>query len=393
MRYGAQKLRELSSSPLMSQSLGPKIMWLRDNEPEVFARTKRYLTANGYIVYKLTGTFVVDHHQASYFTPFINARRGCWDLRFADGIVDESQLPDIVWSSEVVGEITKAASDACGLPTGTPVTAGSADGLLEGLSAGVIEPGTALINYASTMNIVLVTDHLAVTDQFWSSRGIFPGTFVISGGVATAGSITSWFRRELARELTQETVGDVAAAHGTLIAEAEQSPVGSNGLLMLPYFSGEDTPFYDPNARGIITGLNLATTRGDLYRATLEGTALGIYDNLIQMRSAGFEINKLRALGGGVKSRLWPQIVSDMTGLAQELPARTTGAPYGSAFLAGLAAGLLSIEDLEERWVKISRQIEPYSDHGGYYERLYKQYKRLYRDTNEIVHELTVSTE
>jgi xylulokinase len=111
------------------------------------------------------------------------------------------------------------------------------------------------------------------------------------------------------------------------------------------------------------------------------------------MRSAGFEINKLRALGGGVKSRLWPQIVSDMTGLAQELPARTTGAPYGSAFLAGLAAGLLSIEDLEERWVKISRQIDPYTSPGVYYGRFKNQNKRLYRDTNEIVHELTVSTE
>lgn len=387
-RYGQRAIRRLGASRLTSQSVGPKILWVRDNEPDVYARTAHYLTATGYVVFKLTGEYVVDHHNSSYFAPFVDIRHGRWDLRFADGAVTEDQLPDIRWSNEIVGTVSERASDESGLPVGTPVTAGSTDGLLEGVAAGVIERGTLMVNYASVMNLMAMTDRVAASEHVWLTEGLSPGDYILAGGLATGGSITSWFRKQFARELPQSTTDDVALAHEVLTAEAEEAPVGSHGLLMLPYFSGEDTPFYDPHARGVIAGLSLATTRGDMYRAILESTAFGIRHNLAEMRHAGVEVDRARAIGGGTHSRLWPQIVSDVTGLAQELPARTAGAAYGSAFLAGMAVGLVGKADFERDWIKIAGRIEPNLNTSDRYDGLYSAYRRLYTSSRRVVHEL-----
>ena len=387
-KYGSRALLRLGASRLTSQSVGPKILWLRDNEPEVYAKTAHYLTATGYVVFKLTGAYVVDHHHSSYFAPFVDVRRGRWDLRFADGCVTEEQLPAIRWSPEVVGTVTQQASEQSGLPVGTLVTAGSTDGLMEGVAAGVAGRGTLMINYASVMNLMATTERVTAVEHLWLTEGVRAGEYILAGGVATGGSITTWFRKQFGREWPQETSSDIALAHGALTSEAESAPVGSHGLLMLPYFSGEDTPFYDPDARGVVAGLSLATTRGDLYRAIMEATALGIRHNLTEIRRAGVQVDRVRALGGGASSRLWLQIVSDMTGLPQEVPARTTGAAFGSAFLAGLAAGLVGGEDLERDWIKIAGQIEPNPRTSDQYDRLYAMYRRLYASTRAVVHEL-----
>ena len=387
-RHGARPLLKLGASRLTSQSVGPKIMWIRDNEPDVHARTAHYLTGAGYLVRRLTGAYVMDHHHSSYFGPFVDIRRGQWDLRFSDGCVTESQLPAIHWSREVVGVVTQEASQETGLPAGTPVAAGSTDGHLEALAAGVSGRGTLMVNYASVMNVMTTVDRVAATEHLWLSEGLQPGEYLLAGGVATGGSITTWFRQQLARELPQESSADIALAHAALIAEAESSPIGSNGLLMLPYFSGEDTPFYDPDARGVLVGLSLATTRGDVYRSILEATALGIRHNLAEIRRAGVPIVRVRAIGGGATSRLWPQIVSDMTGLAQEIPVRTAGAAFGSAYVAGLATGLVAEGELERSWIKVAGVIEPDLGNRERYETLYARFRQLYAGTRRVVHEL-----
>ena len=387
-RYGSDDLLRLGGSKLTSQSVGPKIIWLRDNEPDVWSKTAHYLTATGYVVFRLTNEYVIDHHHSSYFGPFIDIRHGRWDLRYADGAVTEEQLPRIRWSNETVGTVTERAADECGLPEGTLVTAGSTDGLMEAVAAGLLGQGTLVINYASVMNLFVTTPRIAATRHLWLSEGLVPGEYVMAGGVATGGSLTSWFRKQFAREWPQETTSDVTLAHGALAAEAETSPPGSNGLLMLPYFNGEDTPFYDPDARGVIAGLSLGTTRGDVYRAIMESTALGIRHNLVEIRRSGVRIDRVRALGGGAITRLWPQIVSDMTGLKQEVPARTAGSAFSDAFLAGLATGLVAKDDLETNWIHIARLVEPDPTVGELYDRLYTMYGRFYKSTRTLVHEL-----
>jgi len=388
-RCGVREILRLSGTRLTSQSVGPKILWLRQHEPDVFASTARFLTATSYVVYRLTGEYMVDHHQSSYFAPFIDLRRGQWDLRFADGLLSPSVLPAIRWSDETVGHVTPGAATETGLLAGTPVIAGTTDGLAEAISVGIIRPGTLMVMYGSTLGLVTLLERPRRAPNLWLSEGAFAGEYVLAGGLSTAGAITTWFRREFARELPQETGAEIGAAHSTLSGEAEQSPIGSRGLLMLPYFSGERAPFNDPQARGVIVGLTLTHSRGDIYRSVLEATALGVRHNLEEMRRSGAVINRVCAVGGGAGSRLWPRIVSDATGLTQEIPARTTGASYGDAFLAGLSIGLVSDKAaLLRDWVQIVDRVEPDRGRGARYDDLYQLYRRLYRTTRSVVHDL-----
>lgn len=388
-RCGVPAILGLSGTRLTSQSVGPKILWLREHEPDVFASTARFLTATSYIVYRLTGEFTVDHHHASYFAPFFDLRRGQWDLRFAEGLLTPSVLPEIRWSDDTVGHVTPGAAAETGLLAGTPVIAGTTDGLAEAISVGIIRPGTLMVMYGSTLGLMTLLERLHRAPNLWLSEGAFAGDYVLAGGLSTAGAITTWFRKELARELPQDSSAEIGAAHSALGREAEQSPIGSRGLLMLPYFSGERSPFNDPQARGVVVGLTLRHSRGDVYRSVLEATALGVRHNLEEMRRSGAVVSRVHAVGGGTASRLWPQIVSDVTGLTQEIPARTTGASYGDAFLAGLSVGLVSERaSLLRDWVQIVDRVEPDEGRTARYDDLYRLYRRLYRTTRSVIHDL-----
>jgi xylulokinase len=388
-RCGVNEILRLSGTRLTSQSLGPKILWVRKHEPDVFAATARFLTATSYLVYRLTGHYMVDHHHASYFAPFFDLRRGRWDLRFAEGLLTPSVLPEIRWSDEIVGHVTAAAAMETGLLAGTPVIAGTTDGLAEAISVGIIRPGTLMVMYGSTLGLMTFLEGPHRAPNLWLTEGAFAGDYVLAGGLATAGAITTWFRKEFARELSQDDSADVRAAHATLSREAEKSPLGASGLLMLPYFSGERSPFNDPQARGVVAGLTLQHSRGDIYRSILESTALGVRHNLEEMRRSGAVVSRVHAVGGGTASRLWPQIVSDATGLTQEIPARTTGASYGDAFLAGLGVGLIGDRSaLVRDWVQIVDRVQPDGRAAAHYDRQYRLYRRLYQATRAVVHEL-----
>jgi xylulokinase len=392
-RKYAAGITRLSGARLTSQAVGPKILWLRDNEPEVFDRTDRFMASTGYVIFRLTGTSWVDHHTASYWAPFYDVRRMRWDLRFADGAVPPETMPDLCWSSDIVGHVTAGAAAETGIPVGTPVTGGVTDGAAEAVGVGVLAPGDLMISYGSTSALVVVADAYRRVPNMWMTRGMTADDFSLTAAMATTGSITSWFREQLARELPQASFAETSEAHAQLIREAEKSPPGSRGLLLLPYFSGERSPFNDPQARGVIAGLSLSHDRGDIYRAVLEATAFGLRHNLESMTRAGIEPRRTVAIGGGASSRLWVQIVSDVTGLPQEMPDRMLGASYGDAFIAASAVGLVDGSPAGGRhpWVRTIDVIEPNAGNGDVYDRRYELYRELFRATQPIVHELARS--
>jgi xylulokinase len=381
-------ITRLSGTYMTSQAAGPKIMWLVEREPEVMRRTEKLMTAAGYLVLRLTGEYTTDHHNASYFAPFYDLRHARWDLRFADGAVDPDLLPELRWPSEVVGQVTPAASAATGIPTGTPVLAGTTDGAAEAVGAGVIHPGDLMLSYGSTSALVLVLDRLKTARPLWATRGSWPDEYVLTAALSTSGSITTWCREQFAREFPLDGPGDAGLAYEQLSREAEASTVGARGLLLLPYFSGERSPFNDPSARGVIAGLSLSHRRGDVYRAILEGTAFGIRHNLETMVGSGTAPRRTVAVGGGTASRLWLQIVSDVTGLTQELPDRAIGAAYGDAFLAASTAGLLDSRARDRSWISITGRVEPDPQRARQYERRYALYRSLYASSKRVVHAL-----
>jgi xylulokinase len=387
-RFGAEEMTQVAGMALSAQSIGPKILWLRHNEPEVYARTKYLCSASSFLVYRLSGEYILDYVTAAFYNPLFDIHALAWGDRYADAIVGDVSLPRLAWPGETVGQVTLRAAQEMGLRPGTPVTAGTIDVFPEAVSVGAHKPGDLMIVYGTTTCLALVLANLAPSETMWMSPYGFPGSYCLLAGMATTGALTRWFRDHFARQETADEAAGGPNAYAALTAEAEAISPGSEGLVILPYFSGERTPLNDPDARGVIAGLSLTHGRGHLYRAILEATAYGVAHNLEVMRTSGARPRRVIAAGGGAKSNLLPQIVSDVTGIEQELPAQTIGAAYGDAFFAGLATGLLSRSDLESTWVRIVRRFTPNWDRHALYQKYYAIYLSLYPHTMEDVHAL-----
>lgn len=387
--FGEDALFDLGGMTLTSQAMGPKILWLRNHEPEVFAATETFLTASSYIVLRLTGERVMDAHTASYYNPLIDLRDLRWDSRFAEPITDLARLPRIATATELSGTVTPDAAAETGLPVGTPVTVGTIDAAAEAVSVGVTAPGDMMIMYGTTLFFIQRTSAPIADRRMWSAAYATPDAFCVSGGMSAAGGLTRWGRDTLGQpELEAERAGGPNAYAALADLAATASP-GGNGLVCLPYFAGERTPINDPEARGMFAGLTLAHTRADLYRAILEGTAFGVRHNLETMSAMGSTPKRLVAVGGGARNRTWLQIVSDVTGVPQDVPERTTGAAYGDAFLAGLATGLIpGLATLTSQWVRIGETLQPDPALRPLYDELYGIYRDLYDNTRDQLHAL-----
>lgn len=363
-----------------SQAIGPKMRWLARHEPQLWARTAMCTTASAYLVYRLTGEHRIDRHTASHWMPLYDPAGGGWNDALGSGLAAPDALPAPGWCDELAGRITAEAAAATGLAVGTPVAVGAVDALAEAISVGVVAPGDLMVMYGSTTFFVLVQDLPTPDPRVWTVAGAWPGQWNLAAGMSTTGSLTRWFLDELARDL-----GD--GGYAPLFSAAAEVPAGARGLLVLPYFSGERTPVNDPLASGVIAGLTLSHCREELFRAVLEGVGHGVRHNLDTFAAIGARVGRLVAVGGGAQTDTWLQIVSDITGVPQEVPEVTVGASYGDAFLAGRAAGVLRREDLAG-WIRPGRTIVPNAQAKAVHDRLHAQYLALYQGTRDVVHRL-----
>ena len=388
-RFGEHALFDLGGMALTSQAIGPKILWLRRNEPEVWEQTTMLHSAAGYLVLRLTGEHVMDRHTASYYNPLVDVRRLEWVESFMEPIVDRDMLPRLLWANEIAGTVTEAGAAATGLRPGTPVTAGTIDAAAEAISVGVIAPGDMMCMYGTTMFFINITDRPVPDPRMWATGFLLPGLYDIAGGLSTTGALTRWFRDNLAsEEIAVERAGG-PNAYASLAELASGIAPGSDGLVCLPFFSGERTPINDPHARGVFAGLDLTHTRAHLYRSVLEGTAYGVRHNLEVMAAMGAPPRRLVAVGGGAKNRLWLQIVSDVGNIPQVIPERTIGAAYGDAFLAGLATGIVpTIDALGKDWVTIAEILHPRPAVAAAYEPYVSIYRSLYEQSKDQLHAL-----
>lgn len=388
-KYSRESLVEFGGTRLTTQAIGPKILWIKQIEPEIYRKTSKFITSTSYVIYKLTGKYVIDAHTATEFNPLLNIKTVSWDNKFAEDIVSLDKLPEIGWSNEIAGNVTSEAAAETGIPKGTPVNFGAVDALSEAVSVGVVDSGELMIMYGSTAFFIFLIEKPVPTNELWLEAGAFKGQYEYSAGLSTSGSATTWFRDQFGKELLLAESSRGKNAYAVLAEEAVASPVGANGLIMLPYMSGERTPIFDPKARGVIAGLSLSHTRGDMYRAVLEGTAFAIRMNLEAMQRAGAKIKHGVAVGGGASNELWLQMVSDVSGIPQLLPEKTIGASYGDAFLAGLAVGAIeNVDNLKNNWVKIKREIHPDMEKKKVYDYLYLLFKDLYLQSKSVVHQL-----
>jgi len=379
-RIGESVIVERCGNALTSQSVGPKILWLKRLRPQIYANTAHILTSTSFLVQRLTGEVVIDHYTAANFAPLYDVARQDWVDDLASDIIPLEKLPRLLWSNEIAGEITKAAAMDTGLAMGTPVTTGTIDAAAEALSVGMERAGDMMMMYGSTIFIILRTIDRVADPRLWYAPWLFKGEHASMAGLATSGTLTHWFRDQFAKDLNPEN------AFAALALEASASPPGANGLLMLPYFSGERTPIHDVHAKGTIFGLNLTHTRGDIYRALIEGIAHGTRHVTDTFSDVGQSPTRLLAVGGGTKNALWLQATSDITGLDQIVCKQTIGASYGDAFLAALAVGLVSRSDIST-WNPAKDTIQ--AESNPTYDQRHTLFLQLYEQTKDIAKGLT----
>jgi len=381
-RIGTDVILARCGNALTAQSVGPKILWLKNNRPEIYAKAAKFLTSTSYLVFRLTGCYAIDHYSAANSSPLYDVDQLDYTMDLADDIASPDQLPGLYWTTDIVGHVSEEAAAQTGLAAGTPVTAGTIDAAAEALSVGVLDPGDMMIMYGSTIFIITLTDKRLRDARLWYAPWLFAGEHASMAGLATSGTLTHWFRDQFARELVPET------AFAELAQEAASSPPGANGLVFLPYFSGERTPIHDTHAKGVMFGLNLTHTRGDLYRALLEGIACATAHVTDTLREVGAPPRLIYAVGGVTKNALWAQATSDRSGLEQIIRRQTIGASYGDAFLAALAVGDVTRETIRDWNPQMSRITpDPAAQAAGRTQ--YEVFKALYPATRDLMRRLS----
>jgi len=369
---GRAAIRRRTGGDLSSQSVGPKVVWVVRHEPAVAARAASWQTATAFVVGRLTGEPVIDHHQAAAFRPFVHRVRRDWVPTAVEGIDLTGRLPRRAWPGDVAGRVTAAAARQTSLPEGTPVLVGTSDGPMEAHGLGATDVGCGAITYGSTLTLSTFQAGTRRPRGLWSSDGWAPDTSWFGGGLSASGSALAWLDR-------------LTGAAATTSA----SPAGARRLLALPSFNGERTPLNDPSARGIIAGLTLDHDAGDLRRAIVEGLAFGVRELLDTLAGAGVRLDRLRASGGGVRDRILLQVVSDVTGLPQDVAAEPASAAYGAARLAASVAMRRPTED----WFRPAERILPDATHGAMYDERYRLARRLRRDARSVVRDLVAGAD
>jgi xylulokinase len=394
---GEEHILNNNKQSITTQTVGPKILWYKKNEPEKFKQTKKIFTTTNYIVYKLTGNYILDHTQAAFFGPFYNFNTHSWDKEISNLFkIPYEWFPPLKKSIDIAGTITAQAAVETGLAKGTPVITGTVDAFAEVFSTGAFKKGDVTLIYGTTGIIMINTDKCPVMKELWIvPHPVTNNAYLVIGGTAAAGALTKWYRNNfgIIEQAMQKRIN--INAYDLLLKQAENISVGSGGLITLPYFSGERTPINDPLARGLILGLTVYHTRGHVYRSLLEGAAYSFQHHLDIFKQYGFQVSRVIACGGGTKGNLWPQIVSDVIGYDQLIPSSSLGAEIGSAYMAAVAIGLVSDLKSIRQFVesKGTHCVKTNCKSHKIYQQYYRLYRSIYENIKEDMHQLALYSE
>lgn len=388
-KIGRDRIRAHIGRDLSADSFGPKILWIKNNEPKVYEAAGFYTFVQGFLNYKLTGKNCIDIYSAGFAEPMVNKKGHAWDKSMCDYIVDIQKLPDIMWPTDVIGSVTKRAAEETGLCEGTPVICGTTDAGAEAVSVGVMNPGDLMIMFGSTTFINQVHDTFIEKEtMLWKTNYLFPDSYCLLSATATTGSLLKWLKNNMAKELMQIEKETGCNAYDMLLGDIETIEPGSGNLYVLPYFAGERMPINDPQAKGVIFGLTLAHERKHIVRATIEGIGYALKDNLETIRQLGFEATKAVAVGGGTKSSVWMKIMADICGCEMLVPEVTIGASFGDAMLAGIGVGVIESQNELKNWVKDKDYIKPNLHKTRVYEKHFKMFKQIYEENKVIMHQM-----
>jgi len=381
-RLGFERLVQITGNDALTGFTAPKILWVQQHEPEIYARARHILLPKDYIRYCLTGGYAMDKADGSG-TILFDLKRRDWSPEVLEALqIPAEWLPPTFEGPEVTGEVSAAAAAACGLRQGTPVVAGGGDQAAQAVGVGAVEAGIVALTLG-TSGVVFATTgaaHIEPQGRLHAFCHALPNTWHFMGVMLSAAGSLQWFRDALAPGESFEG----------LLSPAAQAPVGSEGLLFLPYLTGERTPYPDPLARGAFVGLTIRHSRAHLTRAVLEGVAFGLLDSFELIRSAGgIEVRQVRVSGGGARSALWRQILADVFGAELVTVNTTEGAAYGAALLAAVGAGVWTdVSEACRAVIRTTGSNQPDPKAHARYREIYPLYQQAYPALKPIFHAL-----
>lgn len=373
-----------------NQNIPPKLRWVQKNEPEVWEKTRYMLSGHHYLIMKLTGEINQNNLDSMNYYPLCDYGATDWNPKYFEYFkIDPATLPPLIWPTDIAGRVTREGADLSGLVEGTPVVGGCNDSSAESVSVGVTDPGDMMQMYGSSNIFYMILDGPFQGKHVQAVRLMYPDQFGSAGGLGTVGSLTTWFRDQLGHQEWETQKAGGENAFGSLAKLSDKSKPGANGLVALPYFSGERNPIFDGYARGMLFGLNLTHTRADIYRAFLESVGYGIRHNMESFWNDGIYPEHIVAIGGGVYNLPWMQMVCDICNFSQEIPEVKIGAAYGDAFLAAKGIGLYQSGSDVKKWVNIEKILHPNPELYEKYTELYQIYRELYPANKDLMHRIS----
>ncbi len=371
---GADEIFRVAGNDFLPSYVTPKLLWFKEERPEVFQKTHKFLQSNSYIVMKLTGEMSQEYSQC-YGIHFFHMEKLSYDMALAEKMgLSPDMMPKLYGCDEIVGSVTEEAAKKTGLKAGTPVVAGGLDAACGALGAGVYRPGETQEQGGQAGGMSICTDKALSHKALILGTHVVPGLWLLQGGTVGGGGALKWFRQELGGGMSFDE----------LTAEAAEAPPGSDGVLFLPYMAGERSPIWNPDAKGVFYGLSFDKTRGHLIRSVLEGVAFSLEHNLRTAAETGIHVDTLNAMGGASNSVLWTQIKADVTGKTIRVPSSDTATTLGAAILAGVGCGVYgSYGEAVNRTIRMTRVQEPNPENKAVYDRSMERYLRLYEDLKE----------
>ena len=390
--FGEDELYDLSGYKLEDHPVIVNLLWEKKNRPDTFKKIFKVLTIDGFITLKLTGQATLNYSAAAFYGVAYDLRQ----RKFSEALLDRlgmapAILPRLYDCRQIAGEVTTQAASETGLATGTPVAAGQVDCNASWLGAGATDVGDFQSNLGTVGNFGIIHQS---EDFIFSDVGKlminFPytvdsqHTYITVPTTTTGGQCIRYLRDNFSSaELEIERIAGVSA-YDLLNLQAEKVPVGSEGLIVLPFLMGERTPIWDEYARAVIFGLSLNHHKGHLVRAMMEAVAYAMYDSFRLIKEAGLKINYPMVLNeGGAVSPLWRQIIADVFNIPIVLVERRTGAPYGDAILAGVASGVFRDFSIAKQWVRYIEPMQPNEERHNRYMEFFDLYKQLYEHVKD----------
>jgi xylulokinase len=379
---GRQRFLELTLNPALPGFTAPKIVWTRENEPDVYDRAAKVLLPKDYMRYRLTGDYATEVSDASGTVLLDVSQRRWSDEVLRELAIPKAWMPRCVESPEITGTITAQAAELTGLKAGTPVVGGGGDQAASAVGTGIVAPGLVSVTMGTSGVVFAYTEEPSRDPEgrLHTFCHAVPGKWHVMGVTLSAGGSFRWFRDALGH-----AEKDIARLSGIdpyeiLTAEADNAPAGCEGLLFLPYLTGERTPYPDPNARGSFVGLTLRHDKRHMVRSVMEGVAYSLRDCLELFRDLGIPVQQVRAVGGGARSQVWRQILADVFGSEIVTINVTDSTAYGAAILAGVGTGIYgSVPEACKAIVRIVDRIEPIAERQAVYNEHYPVYQSLYR--------------